>query len=129
MQITPEEFMKLCAPMSEKDMEIVTLRKELEQFRVQTGGTCEMKDDANFITLKIENVCKVLSELKGSPNLVSFLFLGLLKMMPKDISSAVVQRILASASLESIPLNLTALGDIRIDGNYNNIHDNDSVNL
>ena len=129
MQITPEEFMKLCAPISEKDAEIATLRKELEQFRGRAGEVVEMQADANFITLKIENVCQVLNELKGNPNHVSLLLVGLLKMMPQDISMAVVQRMRAAASLESIPLNLIASGDLNVQGVLNIIKENNNVHF
>ena len=129
MQITPEEFMKLCAPISERDAEIATLRKELELFRGRAGEVVEMQADANFITLKTEKICQVLNELKGNPTYVGILFVGLLKMMSKDISMAVVQRMLASASLECIPLNLIASGDLNVQGVLNIIKENNNVHF
>ena len=131
MQITTsiEELMQLQQSVSAKDIEIAVLRKELEQLRMQTGDGGNVQTDTNFLSIKLENVCKVLHELKGSPNLVSFFFLCLLKMMPEGMPVCAVQRMLAAASLETLPLNLTAKGDIRIEGNYNDVKGNGSVNF
>ena len=51
------------------------------------------------------------------------------QMMPEGMPALASKRIDAVASLEGPSINFTTSGDIRIDGNYNNIHDNDSVNL
>ena len=53
MQITPEEFMKLCAPISERDAEIATLRKELEQFRGRAGEVVETQADARHRGIQV----------------------------------------------------------------------------
>jgi len=130
MQLSPDEFMKLQGSISDKDIELAMLRKEVEHLRCQAIAEGNAQTDSKFITLPMENVCRVLRDLKGSPNLVSFLFLALQKMMPADgVSAGAVQRMLAAASLESTPLGISAQGDIRVEGNYNHLHDNDNVNL
>ena len=105
MQISTsiEELMKLQQSVSAKDIEIALLRKELEQLRMQVGDGGNAQTDANFLCLKLENVCKVFDGLKGSPNLTSFLFLILHKMMPEGMPACAVQRMLAAASLETFP--------------------------
>lgn len=129
LSITIEELMKLQESLSQKDIEIALLRKELEELRNKVGAAGEVTDDSNFLTFKLDNICKVFEELKGNANHVAFLFFVLLRMMPEGMSPAVVQRLMAAASLGSLPINLMAKGDINIDGNYNNIHGNDNVNL
>ncbi len=124
-----EELMKLQQSVSAKDIEIALLRKELEQLRIQIGDGGNAQTEPDFITLKLENVCKMFNELKGSPNLVSFLFLCLLKMLPKDTSMGTLQRLLSVASLENIPLNLTAAGDMNVQGTLNIIKENNNVNF
>ena len=127
--LTLEELMKLQQSLSQKDIEIALLKKEVEELRNKVGTPENAPTDGQFITLNLDNVCKVIEKMRGKPGWVSFLYLALQKMMPDGMPVLASQRMQAAASLESLPINLMASGDIRIDGNYNNIHDNDSVNL
>lgn len=129
ISIAIEELMKLQQSLSQKDIEMALLRKELEELRNKVGAAGEVTGDRNFLTFKLDNICKVFEELKGNADHVAFLFFVLLRMMPEGMPPAVVQRFMAAASLGSLPVNLMAKGDINIDGNYNNIHGNDNVNL
>ena len=127
--LTLEELMKLQQSLSQKDIEIALLKKEVEELRNKVGTPENAPTDGKFITFNVDHVCEVLEGLRGKPGWVSFLYLALLKMMPEGMPVLASQRMQAAASLESLPINLTAKGDIRIDGNFNHIHDNDSVNL
>ncbi len=125
--ISPEEYIKLQESASAKEVELVMARRELERRQAQAGG--EAPADSMCISLKLENVCRVLGELKGNPNLVSFLCLSLMKMMPEGTPTQTVSRMLAAASLESMPLNITTTGDMNVMGTYNNVTGNANVNF
>ena len=127
--LTLEELMKLQQSLSQKDIEIALLKKEVEELRNKVGTPENAPTDGQFITIKLDNVCKFFEGLRGSLGHVSFLAFALQKMMPEGMPVLASKRMLAVASLESLPINLMASGDIRIDGNFNHIHDNDSVNL
>lgn len=129
ISLTLEELMKLQQSLSQKDIEIALLKREVEELRNKVGAAGNAPADGKFITFNVDHVCEVLEGLRGKPGWVSFLYLALQKMMPDGMPVLASQRMQAAASLESLPINLMASGDIRIDGNYNNIHDNDSVNL
>lgn len=129
MEITPEELMKLCTPISEKDIEIAMLRKELEELRSQVSTSGKVQPDTGTITIKTENICKILKKLEGSPNSVAFLFLCLMKMKPEGLNQNTLLKILEAASLESFPIKLTANGDMNVEGNYTHITGNNNVNL
>ena len=122
MQLSTDEFMKLHGSMTEKDIEIALLKKQVEELRNKVGAAGNAPEDGKFITFNVDHVCEVLEGLRGKPGWVSFLYLALQKMMPEGMPVLASQRIQAAASLESLPINLMANGDIRIDGN-------DKVNL
>ena len=127
--ITLEELMKLQQSLSQKDIEIALLNREVEELRNKEGSPGDAHADGNFITLNLDNVCKVLSELKGRPDLVAFLYFVLQKMMPEGMPVLALQRMLAAASLENAPANIVAAGDVNVHGTYNNVHGNDNVNF
>ena len=127
--ITVEELMKLQQASSEKDAQIAMLQKELEARREPIGAGADVKDDPQYISIKLENVCKLLNELKGSPHHVSFLCCCLMKMMPEDTPTSAVQRMLTAASMESLPLNITTTGDMNVLGTYNNVSGNANVSF
>ena len=127
ISISIEELTQLQNSISHKDVEIAMLRKEVEQLRKQPviqGGT---ENDAFIIPLRLENVCKVFRLLKGNSALSSSLFLALLKMVPEGVSEGMMKCIVDAASLESFPMSITAQGDVHVDGNFNDIHNNDNV--
>lgn len=130
LSITPEEYIKLQESASAKDVEMAMLRREVEWLRMQVsaGGEAPVTDPA-FITLKVENVCKVLDGLKGNPNLVALLFLSLMKMMPEGTPPQTVERMMAAASLDNLPLTITTTGDMNVLGTYNNVTGNANVNF
>lgn len=127
--LTLEELMKLQQSLSQKDIEIALLKKEVEELRNKVGTPENAPTDGQFITLNLDNVCKLIEGLKGNPLLVGFLCYFLQKMMPEGMPGYALQRIDAVASLESLPFNMTASGDILIEGDYKHIHDNNKVNL
>ena len=129
ISLTLEELMKLQQSLSQKDIEIALLKKEVEELRNKVGTSENAPTDGQFITLNLDNVCKVIEKMKGNPGWMFFFCYFLRQMMPEGMPVLASQRMQAAASLERLPINLMASGDIRIDGNYNNIHDNDSVNL
>ena len=129
ISLTLEELMKLQQSLSQKDIEIALLKKEVEELRNKVGTSENAPTDGQFITLKLDNVCKVIEKMKGNPGWMFFFCYFLRQMMPEGMPALASKRIDAVASLEGPSINFTTSGDIRIDGNFNNIHDNDSVNL
>ena len=127
MQLSTDEFMKLQGTMTDKDIEIALLRKELEQLRSKMASAGDVAVGTSNITLHMDNVCKVLGELKGNVKLVSFLFLAIQKMMPEGIPMGVMKRMVEAASLEGFPVSIVAAGDLNVLGTYNNVHGNDNV--
>ena len=129
MHISPEELMKLYAPLSEKDVEIAMLRKQLEELRSQAGETEIKQDDPKYVCLEVDRMCEVLAMMKGNTKLVSVVFVCMLKMMPEGIPQGVIKRMLAAASLENIPYSIASSGDVNVFGTYNNIEKNNNVNF
>lgn len=129
ISLTLEELMKLQQSLSQKDIEIALLKKEVEELRNKVGTPENAPTDGQFITLNLDNVCKVIEKMKGNPGWMFFFCYFLRQMMPEGMPALASKRIDAVASLEGPSINFTTSGDIRIDGNFNSIHDNDSVNL
>ena len=50
-------------------------------------------------------------------------------MMPQGMPPEVAQRINEVASLEGIPMNISAAGDVNVQGNYTDVHGNGIVNI
>lgn len=129
VSISVDELMKLQQATSEKEAELAMLRRELEWYRAQGQAGGEAPADPKRINLTMDNVCKVLGELKGNPSLVAFLFLSLMKMMPEGVPPQTMQRMMAAASLEGLPLNITTTGDMNVLGTYNNVTGNANVSF
>ena len=130
VSFTPEEYIKLQESASAKEVELAMLRREVEWLRAQAGAGGEMPvADPAFITLKVEDVCKVLDGLKGPPQLVALLFLSLMKMLPEGTPLQTVECMMAAASLDNLPLSISTTGDMNVLGTYNNVTGNANVNF
>ena len=129
MQITHEELMKFCAQMAEKDVELARMRWEQEARKTPLVQGAQQAVGDSCITLSMDKVCAMFKELRGNQNHVSFLFFVLQKMMPQGMPPEVAQRINEVASLEGIPMNISAAGDVNVQGNYTDVHGNGIVNI
>ena len=129
MQITHEELMKFCAQMAEKDVELARMRWEQEARKTPLVQGAQQAVGDSCITLSLDRVCAIFKELKGNQKYVTFLFFVLQKMMPQGMPIEVAQRINEVASLEGIPMNISAAGDVNVQGNYTDVHGNGNVKI
>lgn len=137
MTLTTDDFFKIQAELSAKDVQIAMLQREVDRLteenqRLARNAAAQQpaeRPDGQYITLDIEAVCRV---LRGLPNvqLITFLYAALRKMLPADAPPEVIRQITDSVSLTVSPgVNITAEGDVNVAGNLNHVHDNEQVNL
>ena len=130
MQLSDNEFLNVCRFFSEQAVELALLRRDMEAKGFQPAQGAP-QGDGGRICLDMEAVCNTFRQLKGNPELASFLFFALFRMSGNSIPTDMMKRIAEAASLETLPVSLSAGGDMNVNlngGNFNNIHDNNNVN-
>ena len=141
MNISPNEFMTLQGGMSAKDVRIAQLEKQVEQLteerdlwqaRALKSGK-PMVDGvpvrSRFIIISRQKL-KTLVDRIQDVNLLAFVAFLLQKVLPNDASADDCKAIADIIPLPHLPrLTLNADGDINVGGNWNDIHDNNKVNI
>ena len=141
MNISPNEFMTLQGGMSAKDVRIAQLEKQVEQLteerdlwqaRALKSGK-PMVDGvpvrSRFIIISRQKL-KTLVDRIQDVNLLAFVAFLLQKVLPNDASAEDCKAIADIIPLPHLPrLTLNADGDINVGGNWNDIHDNNKVNI
>lgn len=147
VRITTEEFLRLQQDMSSKDMEIVRLKErvaaleeERDQWRVRAlatqvgpepqedeAGREGAKGGLRYIVLSAMKLRSVLEKIQDV-NVLSVVTFVLQKALPKGTTAEEVQNIAEVVPLpERASLKLTAEGDVHVEGDWNDVHDNGTV--
>lgn len=141
MNISPDEFMSLQDGMSAKDVRIAQLEKQVEQLteerdlwqaRALKSGK-PMVDGvpvrSRFIIISRQKL-KALVDRIQDVKLLAFVAFLLQKVLPNDASAEDCKAIADIIPMPHPPqLTLNAEGDIHVDGDWNDIHDNNKVNI
>ena len=141
MSFTLEEAMSLHDRLTPKELEIARLKeseakliKERDYWQARAleaegKKDKERKSKGRFIVISAEKLKKVLSTIHNV-NILSLVFLVLHKSFPNDSSAEDTKQLCEIIPLPNLPrLTLTANGDINVNGNYNEVHDNEEVNF
>ena len=141
MNISPDEFMSLQDGMSAKDVRIAQLEKQVEQLteerdlwqaRALKSGK-PMVDGvpvrSRFIIISRQKL-KTLVDRIQDVKLLAFVTFLLQKVLPNEASADDCKAIADIIPMPHLPqLTLNAEGDIHVDGDWNDIHDNNKVNI
>lgn len=141
MNISPDEFMSLQDGMSAKDVRIAQLERQVEQLteerdlwqaRALKSGK-PMVDGvpvrSRFIIISRQKL-KTLVDRIQDVKLLAFVAFLLQKVLPNEASADDCKAIADIIPMPHLPqLTLNAEGDIHVDGDWNDIHDNNKVNI
>lgn len=141
MNISPDEFIALQGGMSAKDVRIaqleeqvaqLTKERDLWQSRALKSGK-PMVDGVSvrnrFIVISRQKL-KAFVDRFNDVKMLGFISFLLQKVLPNDASADDCKAIADIIPLPHLPqLTLNADGDINVDGNWNDIHDNKEVNI
>jgi hypothetical protein len=143
MNISADEFLTLQGGMSAKDVRIAQLEKQVEQLTkerdlwqaraLQSESDKSTMDGvtvhSRFIVISRQKL-KALVDKIHDVKLLAFVAFLLQKVLPNDASADDCKAIADIIPLPHLPqLTLNADGDINVDGNWNDIHDNKEVNI
>ena len=140
MSFTLEEAMDLHERLTPKELEIARLKESEAQLKKERdywqaraleaeGKKDKERKSKGFIVISAKRLKKVLSTIHNV-NILSVVFLVLHKSFPKDSSAEDTKQLCEIIPLPNLsPLTLTANGDINVNGNYNEVHDNEEVNF
>lgn len=150
VRITTEEFLKLQQDMSRKDVEIERLKEQvatleeerdlwraralaagdgLGQQQAEGAGERPGRRATRYIILSAMKLRSVLEKVQDV-KVISVVAFVLLKALPKGATAEEAQCITETVPLPERPnLTLTAEGDLRVEGNWNDVHDNHAVNF
>lgn len=141
MNISPDEFMALQGGMSAKDVRIAQLEEQVAQLikerdlwqsrALQSGKS--MVDGVSvrsrFIVISRQKL-KALVDKIQDVKLLAFVAFFLQKVLPNEASADDCKAISDIIPLPHLPqLTLNADGDINVEGNWNDVHDNKDVNF
>lgn len=142
MNISPDEFMSLQGGMSAKDVRIaqleeqvaqLTKERDLWQARALQSGRSMMDDGvpgrSRFIVISSQKLRALVDKIHDL-KLLSFVAFLLQKVLPNEASAEDCKAIADIIPMPHLPqLTLNAEGDIHVDGDWNDIHDNNKVNI
>lgn len=141
MNISPDEFMALQGGMSAKDVRIAQLEEQVAQLTkerdlwrmraLKTGDpTVESVSVCNrFIVISRQKLATLLTRIHDVKQL-AFIAFVLQKVLPNEASAEDSKAIADIIPLPHLPqLTLTADGDINVEGDWNDVHDNKNVNF
>jgi hypothetical protein len=146
--ISTDEYMKIQQSQSAKDVRIAQLEVQVTDMKndcdywkdralkaeeilkaENMGEKEERKDPRKFIVLSVERLKAVFSKIHNLSILAVAAFV-IQKALHRDASSTDNGSIADIVSMPQIPtISLTAEGDIEVEGNWNDIHHNNNVNL
>lgn len=155
--ISTEEFIKLQQAASAKEIEIAKLKEQVAQREeernqwmvralkaeevLKTEETLnvdmvmdsatgkEQPSSGGVIVLSVELLKAILAKIHNL-HVLAVIALVLQKALHRKASAEESRRIAELVPLPNLPsINLTANGDIDVEGNWNDVHDNTNVNL
>ena len=142
MNISPDEFMTLQGGMSAKDVRIAQLEEQVAQLTKErdlwqaralaAGGVMpadkgEMKEGR--LVVSVRKLKEMLAKIKDV-KIVSVIGMILQKALTRESSAGDCKLVADIVPLPSSPsLTVTADGDVKVEGNWNDVHDNGTVNF
>lgn len=142
MNISPDEFMSLQGGMSAKDVRIAQLEEQVAQLTkerdlwqaraLQSGGSVTDGGEpgrSRFIVISSQKLRALVDKIHDL-KLLAFAAYLLQKVLPNEASADDCKAIADIIPMPHLPqLTLNAEGDIHVDGDWNDIHDNNKVNI
>ena len=142
MEITPQEFMHLQSGISAKDVLIAKLQEELEQAKADRdmwkeraqaacadeGAVCvDHHRSEGVVVLSVELLKAILAKIHNL-HILAVIALVLQRALHRGASAEERCSIAELVPLPKLPsISLTANGDIDVEGDWNDIHDNGNV--
>ncbi len=143
MNLTPDEFLNLQSGMSAKDVRIAQLEAEVAQLKTERDLWKEralayegkefslekVPEKNKFIVISQQKLRSVLEKIRNVKILSQVAFV-LQKALPNEADAEEYKALSEVMPIPELPnLSLTADGDIRVSGDWNDVHDNDAVNF
>ena len=141
MQFSTEEFMTLHDKLTAEELEIARLKEQVAQLtkerdywqsRALKSGMSKVDGvsvRSRFIVISRQKL-KALVDKIQDVKLLAFVSFFLQKVLPNEASADDCKAIADIIPLPHLPqLTLNADGDINVEGNWNDVHDNKDVNF
>ena len=141
MQFSTEEFMTLHDKLTAKELEIARLKEQVAQLtkerdywqsRALKSGMSKVDGvsvRSRFIVISRQKL-KALVDKIQDVKLLAFVSFFLQKVLPNEASADDCKAIADIIPLPHLPqLTLNAEGDINVEGDWNDVHDNKDVNF
>lgn len=143
MNLTPEEFLNLQSGMGAKDVRIAQLEAEVAQLRserdlwMERALACERTDSSSekvlgkkiFIVISQQKLRALLQKIHNV-KILSLVAFVLQKALPNEADADEYKAVSEVMPVPELPnLSLTADGDIKVSGDWNDVHDNEAVNF
>ena len=143
MNLTPDEFLNLQSGMSAKDVRIAQLEAEVAQLKTERDlwkervlayegkefSSEKVPEKNKFIVISQQKLRTVLEKIRNVKILSQVAFV-LQKALPNEADAEEYKALSEVMPVPELPnLSLTADGDIRVSGDWNDVHDNEAVNF
>ncbi len=143
MNLTPDEFLNLQSGMSAKDVRIAQLEAEVAQLKTERDlwkervlayegkefSSGEGFREKKFIVISQHKLRSLLEKIRNV-KILSLVAFVLQKALPNEADAEEYKALSEVMPVPELPnLSLTADGDIRVSGDWNDVHDNEAVNF
>ena len=143
MNLTPDEFMNLQSGMGAKDVRIAQLEAEVAQLKSERDLWKEralaregmefspekVSGKNKFIVISQQKLRAVLQKIHNV-KVLSLVAFVLQKALPNEANAEEYKTVSEVMPVPELPnLSLTADGDIKVSGDWNDVHDNEAVNF
>jgi len=143
MNLTPDEFLNLQSGMSAKDVRIAQLEAEVAQLKTERDlwkervlayegkefSSEKVSEKKKFIVISQHKLRSLLEKIRNV-KILSLVAFVLQKALPNEADAEEYKALSEVMPVPELPnLSLTADGDIRVNGDWNDVHDNEAVNF
>jgi hypothetical protein len=143
MNMTPGEFMELQNGLNAKDIRIAQLETEVAQLEAErdlwkeralaycgNASAAERTPGGNrFIVISQHKLRSLLEKIRNV-KVLSLVAFVLQKALPNEADAEEYKALSEVMPVPELPnLSLTADGDIEVNGDWNDVHDNEAVNF
>lgn len=143
MNLTPDEFLNLQSGMSAKDVRIAQLEAEVAQLKTERDlwkervlayegkefSSEKVSEKKKFIVISQHKLRSLLEKIRNV-KILSLVAFVLQKALPNEADAEEYKALSEVMPVPELPnLSLTADGDIRVSGDWNDVHDNEAVNF
>jgi len=143
MNLTPDEFLNLQSGMSAKDVRIAQLEAEVAQLKTERDlwkeralayegkefSSEKVPEKNKFIVISQHKLRSLLEKIRNV-KILSLVAFVLQKALPNEADAEEYKALSEVMPVPELPnLSLTADGDIKVSGDWNDVHDNEAVNF